>query len=179
MPKKKIKEETEEKEESDSEEEVEDKDESELEEEVEEAEEEMQGQNISSFISQGKISAPVLEQIANVQPTPDIDWQLSPERKKEKKEEKVDYQLEDQVSQDYETPRQNTGFSTPTLKTERVDTTTFGKGREKVGREFQMQQSFQPKRDDEYATTLNVTAIDRTELGKGREEIGRKYKPKH
>jgi len=149
--------------------------ESELEEELEEAEEEIKEQQVQKFIPiKGNISAPVLEQIADTSQPPKIDWQLSPQRKEEKEKKQI-YQLEEKASEDYETPRQEIGSNPPILRTERIDLSNVQPISTAVGREFNAPKFAESIKSEEY----NLVDVPRDfKPGQEKQRIGREYKPK-
>jgi len=161
-------------------EEANEKEESELEEQTEQGLEELQ-EHFEGFTPiQGRFSSPVLEQAAEAPATPDIEWNLSPKRDEEKKEEqKLNYQLEEQVS-DYEAPQQqDTGFSAPVLRAERIDMQSIGRSPQRLGREAHMMEWDELRgKGDEY-NVMETEKIDKTKLGRDTPKVGREYKPKH
>lgn len=154
--------------------------ESELEEQKEQGLEELQEHFADFTPIQGSFSSPVLEQLTEAPATPDVEWNLSPQRDEDKKDEKKpDYQLEAQVS-DYETPKQEDfSFSAPVLRTERIDVQSLGRGQPRLGREAHMMNwdELRGEAKDEY-DIMKAEKIDKTQLGKERPKIGREYKPK-
>lgn len=157
-----------------------------LEQDIKIADEEAEEQKQVRFVSQGKIVAPVLEQISEdieAQKPPEINWELSPERAEDKKEKKPEeYSIERAVSADYELPKQpDVSFNVPILRPERINIMELGRQREQIGREFTMSKPFEENEDkSEYELNVGLgTDIDRLKVGREKEQIGREYKPKH
>lgn len=149
--------------------------ESELEEELEESEKEIQQEQFSNFVSPSS-NTPVLEKIADVPQTPDVDWQLSTQRTQEKTEAPTDYHIEEELEEKYQTQKISSTADVPVLRTQRIDLSSFGTQRASIGREFHMMAPSELQRDDEYEP-IHAEKLDTSELGTEREKVGREYKP--